>query len=158
MKIWDSVYIYYWLGLIQYYSWTQYYVQLLWYYSIHLFSVTFGIVLLLHQVRYLMLRNIYVMFSQTYNLCCFQTFKANAIINWNIWIANFYLFVILMVGYSDARYHGTRQINSGEVFKSWSEYLSVNQSVISIANHFTSKQIPHDLNPKLVRYSDPLTV
>ena len=33
----------------------------------------------------------------------------------NIWIVNFYLFVSQMVGYSDARYHGTGHLNNKQV-------------------------------------------
>ena len=53
----------------------------------------------------------------------------------NIWIANFYLFVIQMVHYSDARYHGSRHLNSRLVLKWWSEYWSSNQMVIWIPNY-----------------------
>ena len=44
----------------------------------------------------------------------------------NIWIANFYLFIVQRVCYLDTRYHNTRDLNSGLVFKWWSEYRSVN--------------------------------
>ena len=40
-----------------------------------------------------------------------------------------YLFVIQMVGSSDAWYHGTRHLNSQPVFKWWPEHWSGNQRV-----------------------------
>ena len=82
-----------------------------------------------------------------------------------IWIANFYLFLIQMVFYSDAWYNGNRHLNSGPVFKWWSEYRSINQMVIWILNYhgtgppkskpFDERINPHDLNTELVCYSDP---
>ena len=48
----------------------------------------------------------------------------------NIWIANFYVFIIQMVPYSDARYNGTGHMNRRHVLKWWSKYWSVNQMVI----------------------------
>ena len=38
-----------------------------------------------------------------------------------------YLFIIQMVHYSDARYHGIGHLNSAPVFKWWSEFSFVNQ-------------------------------
>ena len=83
----------------------------------------------------------------------------------NILIANFNLFLIQMVCYSDARYYCTGHLNSGLIFKWWSEYRSINQMVIWIPNyhgtrHLNSKPFdeqtnPHDRNTKLVRYLDP---
>ena len=49
----------------------------------------------------------------------------------NIWIANFYFFIIQMVCYLD----GTGHLNSRPVFKWWSECRSVNQTVIRIPNY-----------------------
>ena len=72
----------------------------------------------------------------------------------NIWIAEHLNKELLLVHYSN-----------GLVFKWWSEYWSVNQMVIWIQNyhgtgHLNSKPFedqtnPHDLNTKLVCYSDP---
>ena len=43
----------------------------------------------------------------------------------NIWIANFYLFVIQMVHFSDDRYHGTKYLNNSPLTKWWSIFLQV---------------------------------
>ena len=82
----------------------------------------------------------------------------------NIWITNFYLFIIQMVCYSDTQYHFTRHLNSGPVFK-WSEYWSINQMLIWIPNYHSTGHLdseplddrtnPHDLNTELVCFSDP---
>ena len=45
----------------------------------------------------------------------------------NIWIG------IFLVCYSDAWYHGTGRLNSGLVFKWWSEYWSFNQNILCIS-------------------------
>ena len=49
----------------------------------------------------------------------------------NNWKANFYLFVIQMVHYSDAQYHGNRFLNSEPIFKWWSEcHRSIGQCLV----------------------------
>ena len=73
-----------------------------------------------------------------------------------------------MVCYSDAWYDGTLHLNSRPVFKWRSEYQSINRMVIWVPNyhgtgHLNSKPFsdwsnPHDLNTKLVRYSDPYCI
>ena len=70
-----------------------------------------------------------------------------------------------MVCYSDAQHHSTVNLNSGPVFKRWFVCQSINQMVIRILNyhgtrHLNSKPFDeqtnrHDLNTKLVSYSDP---
>ena len=86
-----------------------------------------------------------------------------------IWIANYYLFIIEMVCYSNAHYHhGTGHLNTRLLFKWWSEYWSVNQMVIWIRNYhctwhlnstpFNKLTNLHYLKSKLVRYSDPTVV
>ena len=72
----------------------------------------------------------------------------------NICIANFYLFVIQMVCYSDAQYHGSGQgiwivdqysndgLNTSQLTKWWSEYRITMVPGIWIANHSKSEQIP----------------
>ena len=97
--------------------------------------------------------------------------KWNAVGIWiaNIWIANFYLFLIQKVCYSDSPYHGTGHLNNRLVFiKWWSEYRSVNQTGIWMPNYHGTRNLNskpfdertnlHDLNTKLVCYSDPYCI
>ena len=80
--------------------------------------------------------------------------------------ANYKLFLIQKVCYSDAQSFGTRHLNGGPVFKWGSEYQSVNQMGIWIlnylstehlnrANHLTIEQIPMVWIPTLFAIQIP---